>query len=149
MATVVDVHGLLQIFAFVIVFPAGILVAIFRDALGPTWIRWHLVLQLIGTIMVTTAIVLIKIKRKNHSHDSIEGKGSGAMDMHRYIGPVVFVALVLQWIWALYMRGKIDWIWWFRVHVVLAGIILLGGWFQIYLGIRAKNEYMASYSEKK
>ena len=57
----VKVHGTLMITAWMIMLPAGSLFALFKGAVGPTWIYVHLITQLLGVLLMLGSIIVIEL----------------------------------------------------------------------------------------
>ena len=139
-----QIHGLMQFVAFAIIFPLGGAIALFRNSLGSWWLRAHIILQTIGTLLVFAAIVIIKWNH-SHNHDSTKDVPIlTELKLHRILGPIIVLLLVAQWTWAIvakrYLSASLTWDRWLAIHMILAVSIVGLGWVQVYLGIRMKNK---------
>lgn len=138
-------HGSLQTLAFLILLPAGMLVAIFRDRIGPSWLPLHMGLQLSGTLCVVAAMAIVTQSQPNSEND--EQPTTSTKRAHHMLGWTVATLLAMQWLWVLGGRSLIaasimTWTWWYRIHVALATTILTLGFAQVGIGIassRSKN----------
>ena len=142
-------HGILQAKAFLILFPAGILIAIFRESIGIRWLMYHIVCQVLAALCVFTAVAVMmyakylenknKNQDKNKDQDKKKHDHSGSKESfsyHVYLGFAVVGLIVFQLIWASLLRNSsiIPRPIWLRIHILLAVAILAGGWTNIYLG---------------
>lgn len=138
------VHGILQAIAFLFLFPLGVVVAIFRQYLGSWWLKAHLILQFLATLCVVIAIIAIVLAHQKHESKDKDEKShdneSTEKRAHKIIGPILVTILLLQWIWAILVRGKVDWDVWYKVHLLLAGLIVTLGFVQVYLGVRMSKK---------
>lgn len=133
MGSLLGVHAILQSTAFLIVFPLGAIVALYRDRIGASWFRYHVALQTLGTLLVVVAVSLAIAYRVTDKHDHKE-EPSRTKKRHRTNGYVVVSVLAAQWLWAVFMRGLIPWGIWLNAHMLLAVLLVSLGFYQIYLG---------------
>jgi hypothetical protein len=127
-------HGMLQVLAFGILFPAGMAVAFLRHRIGPAWLRWHVALQVSGTTAVAIAIALAILGR--HPHKSHEGSLS---NKHKTLGRIIVLLLALQFAWAYLGRRYAPWSMWLAMHAFLGVSIVVAGWGNIYLAHRMRH----------
>lgn len=126
-------HGMLQALAFLILYPLGALIAIFRQRIGPSWFYAHIGIQLVATICVFTAVgFVIFTKHKHEQQKKIP-------QIHRILGKTLVGIILLQYVWAIFGKRFVSWSVWLVIHMILAGLLLTLGWLQIYLGYRIIN----------
>ena len=147
-------HGILQSIAFIVLFPLGALVAYFRENIVAIWFPIHVSLQMMGLLVVLIALYVMYVAKKTTSlpkkeqaaekqeekqaekqAEKEEGKVSTSRELHRFIGPLVVFALFIQFFWAFYGRKIVEWTTWYRIHMMLATIVILGGFTNIFFGI--------------
>ncbi len=117
-------HGLLQMIAFLILFPIGALIALFRDKVGSNWKVIHVTIQMIAIFTVLVAYIIIKIaqsKHKNKKPKQVINK------LHIATGYTVGVFIVLQLFWAFFGKSLVEWSTWYTIHMILSACIILGG----------------------
>jgi amino acid transporter len=129
------VHALLQVIAFCVVLPAGVLIAIFRQYIGAIWLPLHIACQLIGSAMVLVAVALMRMSHKDHDDDHEDKK----FDPHKIVGYTVLALIIVELLWALVARRFVPYVLWLWIHVFLAFAILAGGWLNIYLALKMRN----------
>lgn len=122
----------MQAAAFLVFFPIGNAVAVFRSYLGPWWLKVHLISQFVATFLVLGSVTLIASKGEHFTSENKEKEKYNKA--HHILGPIVVSLIVLQWIWALLVRGHVAWDTWFKVHMALAILVMTSGWSQIYIG---------------
>jgi len=138
-------HGILQAKAFLVLFPAGILIAVFRESIGIRWLMYHIICQFLAALCVFTAVAVMMYAKysENKNKDKDRDKDEYAHDeskesvpYHVYLGFAVVGLIVFQLIWASLLRNSsiIPRPVWLRIHILLAVGILAGGWTNIYLG---------------
>lgn len=135
------IHGILQVIAFAILFPLGILVAIFRDYVGDRWFMYHVTLQLTATaavfVAVAIAAVAIAASTKKKEKEKEENKTpKNKTSTHVIVGFVLVGLICLQILWAMYFRHIVPRPIWYVIHMILATVIILLGWANLYLGYR-------------
>jgi len=129
------IHGLLQATAFLILYPLGALVALFRDRIGEHWRPLHISLQLFATFLVFVAVGIVKLAETKKEKEK-EAK-TGWRKAHTILGPMVVSIIILQLLWAfLGRRMMTDWVLWYRIHMVLSALIILGGVTNVAIAIR-------------
>lgn len=138
-------HALLQVIAFLILLPIGVIIAILRNYIGPGWHWWHVTIQFVATIMIFTAIVLVKIAERMYTQKEDDDKKvtretNKYIKWHKIVGPIVVSLIILQWIWAYFgikIVGSFNI--WLTIHAIIAFLILPLGWLQVYLGYKMHN----------
>jgi hypothetical protein len=120
-------HGIFMLLAFLVVFPLGALVAVFRHSIGPGWKTVHVALQLFGAGLVFIAAGLMAW-RPNKKESS-----KPVPTFHRALGKTVVVLIVVQLLWAFMGRRLVDWTVWLWIHGLLSAAILITGWTNVYL----------------
>jgi len=126
------IHGLLQVIAFVVLYPIGALIALFRNSIGPLWLPVHVTIQLLATFCVFLALgIMIYAKSVVKNNDS-----SRFSRKHEILGFTLIFCIILQLIWAVFMRAHVPWTVWFNVHLALATFIIVGGYVNVFLGVQ-------------
>jgi len=123
------IHGILQIIAFGILFPLGSLIAIFRNWIGNKWFIIHVTCQIIASILLFIAIVLVKIAKSDKKKNKTE-------PLHVKTGHIIISLVVFQLLWAIFMRHIIYRPLWLFIHLLTAISIITLGWINIYLGYK-------------
>ena len=125
-----QLHGLLQVIAFGVLFPLGALIALFRDSVGDSWRKYHVIIQLAATIMVFAAVTVV------HMGDPKDRPkmDASALKYHKIIGPTVVLLIVAQLLWAFKGRDLVEYVTWLNIHMVLSASIITLGLTNIYLG---------------
>jgi len=138
--TLYTLHALLQGTAFLILFPIGILIALFKTFIGPSWFILHILFQSLGVFCVFTAIALMAyahyLKHKTKEPNSKTPNEIKAMPTHVIIGIIIVCLIVLQLIWAIFFRHVIEREIWKFIHLIFAILILILGWTNLYLGYK-------------
>ena len=126
-----NLHGLLQTIAFFVLYPLGALIAYFREHVGSNWKIFHLSIQLLATLLVFIAVIIvISIKKGNKQDKPIINK------VHTKLGPLVVLLIIIQLVWAFLGRKLVDWTTWYYTHITLSGLIIIGGVTNVFLGIK-------------
>jgi predicted permease len=128
--THIYIHIMLQTLAFFVLFPLGVIIAAFRSVIGQSWLFWHVCFQLLGSVCVVAAVMVISMASKKHHNHTYT---------HRLLGKVVVSLIVIELIWAFIGRRIVPWNVWLTIHVVLATLILACGWANIYLGVKMRH----------
>lgn len=137
-------HGILNSFVFLVLFPIGALIAVFRNRLGPNWLKYHILFQISGVVllMVSGSIILYA-----HAHSAKDGKPDDdnkpehKTSRHAIFGIAVFALVAAQIMWAYFGKKIVDWSVWLNIHTVLASVLLLVGWYQVFLGARLYKKH--------
>ena len=74
------IHGILQILTFVILFPLGALIALFREQVGKNWFILHISIQILASLTVFIALIIINIAIKNKETLNKEAEDKEAED---------------------------------------------------------------------
>lgn len=119
-------HGILQMIAFLILFPIGALIALFRDKVGSNWKLIHVSIQMIAIMTVLAAYIIIKIaqskqKSKKYTDKDLINK------IHIALGYAVGTFIILQLFWAFFGKSLVEWSTWYTIHMILSACIILGG----------------------
>ena len=101
-------HGLLQMLAFLILFPIGALIALFRDKVGSNWKIFHVTIQMIAILTVVTAYIIIKIAQSKHKNKKQKPKQL-INKIHIATGYTVGTFIILQLFWAFFGKSLVDW----------------------------------------
>lgn len=133
------IHGILQMVAFLILFPIGGIIAIFRNQIGGQWLKYHIFFQILASILVFTAVGIQLYNRKNHmqNHSHISPKF-----YHVLIGITIVLLLIFQIFWAFLGRRVVSWTIWYYIHVTLAALIIIGGITNILVVSMDKTTYV-------
>jgi hypothetical protein len=124
-------HGLLQTIAFFVLFPLGALIAYFREHVGSNWKVFHVSIQLLATLLVFSAVIIvISIKKGNKQDKPIINK------VHTKLGPLIVLVIIIQLVWAFLGRKLVDWTTWYNTHMILSGLIITGGITNVILGMK-------------
>ena len=138
--TLYTLHALLQAKAFLILFPIGILIALFKRFIGPSWFILHIVFQSLGVFCVFAAIALMAyaqyLKNKTKEPNSKTPDDNKPIPAHVIIGIIIVCLIVLQLIWAIFFRHIIEREIWKLIHIIFAILILTLGWTNLYLGYK-------------
>jgi hypothetical protein len=135
-----QVHGTLQVLAFAVLFPIGILVALFRNYIGVHWFVLHVCIQLAAsaTAILALVVVMVAVHQRDSNKDKDKTKHvvvkSTKTSLHVIVGYSVFALIVFQVIWAMALRNVIPRYIWYIVHMAIAVGIIVGGWTNLYLG---------------
>jgi uncharacterized membrane protein YbjE (DUF340 family) len=131
-------HGILQIVAFAILFPLGILVAVFRDLVGERWFSLHIGIQTTAIVTVFVALVIAAIanynKDNNKDNEKKDKNDTTPIPTHVIVDSIVVVIILCQLVWAIYLRHIVPRPMWLVMHIILATGIILAGWTNLYLG---------------
>lgn len=156
------IHGICQVIAFAVLFPLGALIAVFRNQIGPGWLKWHIIFQLSASVFVLIAASAIgyavwknwnmkqnksvknvvedetftdtmKGKEDEDASNEKVGKEHKFMSWHKLIGGIVVLLVFFQLAWAYIGKRLVEWNIWLLVHTALASLIILGGWTNIYI----------------
>lgn len=131
-------HGTLQAIAFLLLFPIGVLIALFRERIGPSWRTYHVIFQLTATLTVVVAIssVVYANRQQPKKETSEEENPSALRRIHKILGPIVASLILVQLLWAFFGRKlMMDWNRWYQIHITLSGSILLGGITNVLIGL--------------
>jgi multisubunit Na+/H+ antiporter MnhE subunit len=131
------VHGAMQFLAFGILFPIGAIIAMLRYKIGPNWLKWHLIMQLLGVACVTVAIIAVQVA--HHNTEQKEKVDNPHKKKHRVLGSIVVSLVLVQVIWAFFGKRLVPWNIWLLIHFFLAVGIIGGGWTNIYLAWRMRR----------
>ena len=130
-----EIHGILQFIAFVILFPLGILVAVFRNWIGSMWFVIHVGLHSAAILTLIAALLCVGLasynKNKNKEKDKKETRDT---PLHVILGYIVVGLVFFQIVWAVGLREVVPFPTWLLVHGILAISILVTGWINLYLG---------------
>lgn len=65
-------HGICQVIAFAILFPLGALIAIFRNQIGPGWLKWHVIFQLSASlfVLIAASAIVYAVWKSSKKHKS-------------------------------------------------------------------------------
>jgi peptidoglycan biosynthesis protein MviN/MurJ (putative lipid II flippase) len=129
-----QIHGLLQFIAFCILYPLGAGIALFRDKIGIHWKTYHVLIQIIATMIVFIAIATIIYASKTQKKEK-EEKKSFLVKLHTTLGPIVILVIVIQLFWAFFGKHFVSWDTWYTTHMMLSGCIILGGITNVLLGM--------------
>ena len=133
--SIYTIHKSLQALAFLVLFPLGALTALLRQRIGPSWLMWHIGFQLTASIAVFSAVAIVVFlkpsKQKEEEHE--ENKFN---KLHKIIGPLVTLLIVMQLAWAFGGKGIVSLNTWYVLHVVFAILIVGLGWTNLYIGYR-------------
>ena len=128
-----ELHGILQFIAFVVLFPLGILVAVFRNTIGSTWFVIHVTLHSAAILTLIAALVCIGIATYNKNR--LESQDTKIqIPLHVILGYIVVGLVFSQIVWAVGLRHVVPRPTWLFVHGILAISILATGWINLYLG---------------
>lgn len=127
-----QVHGILQALAYLIFFPLGILMAVLRDYVGPSWFELHIIFHTLGLACTLIAVAIIEIGEKKKSEESKNKQVSKYQKYHTSLGPVIITIVLLQFLWAIIGRKVVRRDIWFIGHITLSALILIGGWTNIF-----------------
>ena len=134
--TLYTLHALLQGTSFLILFPIGIIIALIKSYIGPNWFILHIIFQSLGVFCIFTAITLmayaqyLKTQKPNYKKPA----KNTPLSSHVIIGITIVSLIVLQLIWAIFLRHVIDREIWKLIHIIFAILILTFGWINLYLG---------------
>lgn len=121
-----QLHGLLQMIAFLILFPIGAMIALFRDKVGSNWKLFHVGTQIIAICVVIAAYIVIKYaksKQKNKKHNDKDLINK----IHITIGYTIGILIAIQVAWAYLGKRIVDWSIWYTIHMILSACIIVGG----------------------
>jgi hypothetical protein len=126
------IHGVLQVIAFAVLFPLGVLVAVFREWIGSSWFVAHVALQSAATLTLIAALACAGVAENanKNKHDHNDHNTS----LHVIVGYCVVGLVAFQIVWAVFLRQVVPRPIWLAVHSVLAIGILGTGWTNLYLG---------------
>lgn len=140
-----QIHGLIQLLVFLILFPTGATIALLRDKIGPSWRRIHVTIQLTAVLLFITAISIAYYLGFNR----IPEKDTLIQKIHRTLGRIIAGIIVLQVIWAFFGRSWVMWDTWYAIHMTLSALIILGGLTNITIAvIMTKNKKKAEVVSK-
>ena len=147
--TLYTIHALLQVIAFLVLFPLGIIIALTKNYIGPSWFILHIIFQSLGVFCVFAAIAFMAyaqyLKNKNKTNTTTKEPNSNTPDTnqqlpaHVIIGIIIVCLIILQLIWAVFLRHTINRDIWVLIHIILAVLILSLGWTNLYLGYKLYN----------
>lgn len=128
------IHGVLQVIAFLILYPLGFAMVLLQRY------RMHAIIQVTASLIVLAAVVLAVLASslggKQEAPTPADREAANTRSAHRMLGGMVAFLIVLQLVWALGMHGRVSWSAWYPVHVTLALGVVLGGWLNLYLAYR-------------
>jgi uncharacterized membrane protein YozB (DUF420 family) len=142
MVSVYEVHALLQVIAFGVLFPTGALIAAFRESIGESWRKWHVGIQLTAVALVFVAVTIVHIGdgKKGEKEEDKQKKekqtDSRWLRFHKIVGPIVVLLILVQLVWAFLARRLVEWGTWLHIHMLLSGAIITLGLANIYIGWR-------------
>ena len=119
-----QIHGIIQLLVFLILFPIGATVALLRDKIGPSWRRIHVSIQLTAVMLYLIAVSIALYA--NHQR-KVDKPRSFINQLHRWLGRTVGTLILLQVIWAFFGRQWVMWDTWYTIHMTLSASIILGG----------------------
>lgn len=128
-----QIHGLLQLIAFLVLFPIGGAIALMRNSIGPNWLKYHMFFQLSAAACVFTGAALAAYAGKKKDHDDKDHKEPRVHVFHIWIGRITVTLVFLQLVWAFFGRYLVSSYMWYLTHVTMAVLIILGGFTQIFL----------------
>jgi len=138
------IHGILQVLTFVILFPIGIFIALFREKIGKNWFILHVTIQSLASLNVFLALIVINIalknKEKKEKKEKEDTESNKKPSLHVRIGTVIIYLVIFQLLWATIMRHIISRPIWYIIHILTAITIIILGWINIYYGM---NHYKA------
>lgn len=135
-----ELHGWMQRIAFLVLFPIGGAIALFRHKIGDGWLKYHVFFQLLATCVVYAAIGVqlykwhLRKQQQSPKEQKKPIKFSPLLLTHVILGSIVSGVILLQIIWAYVGRRYVFWTTWYYVHVALACVIVVGGITNLYLG---------------
>lgn len=142
-----QIHGLIQLLVFLILFPTGATIALLRDKIGPSWRRIHVTIQLTGVALYLTA-VSIAFYANQQRNVSTQDKPF-INQLHIWVGRTVGTLILLQVIWAFFGRSWVIWDTWYAIHMTLSALIILGGLTNIIIAVTMmKNKKKADEESK-
>ena len=121
-----QLHGLLQMVAFLILFPIGALIALFRDKVGSNWKIFHVSVQLLAITTVVAAYIVIKYAKSKQKNNKQKPKQL-INKIHIATGYTVGAFIILQLFWAFFGKSIVYWSTWYTIHMILSACIILGG----------------------
>jgi len=119
-----QIHGIIQLLVFLILFPIGATIAFLRDKIGPSWRRIHVSIQLTA---VTLYLIAVSIAFYANHQRKVDKPRSFINQLHRWLGRTVGTLILLQVIWAFFGRQWVMWDTWYTIHMTLSASIILGG----------------------
>ena len=137
-----QIHGLLQFSVFVILFPLGALIALFRNYVGENWKLFHVGIQLTAvTLFIIAVSMAIYMGRKYPKTTDNDKKvvTSPIRKLHKLLGRIIGIVILFQLVWAYKGRNYVNWTLWYYIHMALSASIILLGWTNITLAFRMKN----------
>ena len=139
--TLYTLHGLLQASAFLLLFPIGILIALSKAYIGNRWFILHIIFQTLGICCVFTAIALMAYAQylKTKAQNAKPAETKKPLPTHVIVGIIIVILIILQVIWAVFLRHTINREIWVNIHILLAILILTLGWTNLYLGYALYN----------
>lgn len=126
------IHGLLQLLAFLVLFPIGGLIALLRNSIGPKWLIYHIFFQVTAAFCVFVGAALAAYAGKK-KRENTKDKHPFVNTLHIWIGRIIVTLLFLQLLWAFIARHFVSPAIWYLAHVTMATFIILGGFTQIFL----------------
>ena len=140
-----QIHGLLQSIVFLVLFPLGASIALFRRFIGSRWRVMHVSIQLTAItlfmIAISIAYYMGNIKNKGNKKDDDRQINK----LHKYMGRFIFIVIVLQLFWAYQGRKIVSWTVWYYIHMLLSSIIIISGITNILI---ARKMISKSYTDK-
>ena len=142
-----QIHGLIQLLVFLILFPTGVTIALLRDKIGPSWRRIHVTIQLTGVALYLVA-VSIAFYANQQRNVSTQDKPF-INQLHIWLGRTVGTLILLQVIWAFFGRSWVMWDTWYVIHMTLSALIILSGLTNIIIAVTMmKNKKKADEESK-
>ncbi|RKO92776.1 hypothetical protein BDK51DRAFT_28572 [Blyttiomyces helicus] len=146
----IPLHGWLMAIAWVVMAPAGILVArYFKHRLGVWWFRLHVAFMFGGAGVLTavsTAAIAYYTQQSGMGHLDVKESG-----IHVIIGPIVIIltgiqillGFLIDYLWNPKRKGTP---WWDRAHWYLGRLTLLAGLVNVPIGARlmAESQYVSN-----
>jgi hypothetical protein len=119
-----QIHGVIQLLVFLILFPTGAIVALLRDKIGPSWRRIHVGIQLTAVVLY---LIAVSIAFYANQQRKVDKPRPFINHLHRWVGRTVGTLILLQVIWAFFGRQWVMWDTWYTIHMTLSASIILGG----------------------
>lgn len=127
----IEIHAGLQLLAFMLFFPLGSIIALYRERIGYQWFRLHVIFQSLGTLCVALAV---SFAIAHHRRENSVETESRIKRLHKANGYLIVSVLVFQWVWAVFARLYVPWNLWLNIHMILAAALIILAIGQITLG---------------
>jgi len=131
MSNIHKIHGILNIFA-ISLFTFGVIIAFIRELIGEKWFIIHITSQLCATLILTISIILVIYTSTNKNKPDPKTK----IGRHKILGKILLSLIYFQILFAFIGKRLLDRNIWVILHTIIASIILILGWIQIYLIIK-------------